>query len=117
MAVRLLLLGDRDHVLGRIGVGGLVPGHDRLLARFVEVDRSAVPAGADLEAWPPGCSAGSGCAVPLNASQSACLIRSRFAAPACGHWNGFENGSASWTGGYGCMSNSLKIGVVRPDAL
>ena len=60
VAVRLLLLGDRDHVLGRIGVGGLVPGHDRLLARFVEVDRSAVPAGADLEAWPPGCSAGSG---------------------------------------------------------
>ena len=55
--------------------------------------------------------------MPLNASQSACLIRSRFAAPACGHWNGFENGSVSWTGGYGCMSNSSKIGVVRPDAL
>ena len=44
-------------------------------------------------------------------------MRSRFAAPACGHWNFFENGSVSWIGGYGWKSNSSKIGFVRPDAL
>src|SRR5262249_58147830 len=52
---------------------------------------------------------------PLNACQSACLIRSRFAAPAWGHWNFFENGSVSWMGGYGCMLNSSKIGAWRPE--
>ena len=77
---------------------------------------SAGAAGAGRAALAPDCSAGTGCPVPLNASQSACLTRSRFAAPACGHWNGFENGAESWTGGYGCMLNSSKIGFVRPDA-
>src|SRR5579862_5574673 len=65
---------------------------------------------------PPDCSLGVGWPVPWNASQSACLMRSRFAAPACGHWNGFENGSVSWIGGYGWMSKTSKIGVVRPEA-
>ena len=34
--------------------------------------------------WTP-VSANVGCAVPWNASQTACLIRSRFASPAFGH--------------------------------
>src|SRR4051794_39830921 len=67
-------------------------------------------------AAPPNWSATVGCPVPANASQSACLIRSRFAAPACGQGKRLEKESVSWTGGYGWKSNSSKIGVVRPDA-
>ena len=102
VVLRLLRLADRRDVLRRSRRTRTPCRRARPSARRPRRDRSAAPAArrrAAVRTNAPSVTVG--WPVPWNASHSACLIRSRFAAPACGHWKGFENGSVSCTGGYG----------------